>query len=46
MDTRYSRIATFLRMIVETIEDGDIDMYAENSQELIDFIIDELQRNY
>lgn len=46
MDKRYQDIAKFLRMITETIEDGDIGLYARDPDSLIDFIVDELERNY
>ena len=46
MDQRYDDIASFLKYIVEMIEDDDLEGYANNPDDLIDLIVDDLLRKY
>lgn len=41
---RYDSIFNLLSPIVETIQDGDIEMYSRDPDALIDYLIDELER--
>lgn len=46
MDKRYIAIATYLKWIIEIIEDDDLEGYANNPDDLIDLIIDELESKF
>lgn len=46
MEKRYTKIATFLYGIAEAIDDESIELYSKDPDDLIDWVCEELHRNY